>query len=456
MDIKEYIKVVHNGNPHWFVDEVKHFENQKRILDVIEKKKYLDGQHNILSREVENYNGKPYEPRKVVLQYGKQIVNLQTTYLLKNPITITGNDNLVSDLKSVYKRGKYDKIDFDILNRIVKFGNGYEYVYVDEVGNIRSKIIETENGFPIYNDELEMVSFLEYYESLESEWFIVYYPDRVEKWTTLGDGELKMVSQFKNVSGLPIHYKSENEMVSCFGKSDLDDFINIIDSMEDLLSKFSDSFYKFHNPIPVVIGQQLKGEGLNPHIVGQGINLDDGADFKMVSNELNHTAFEVIYKTLKQELLNISSTPAISMNSAEISNLSETSMKILYQLADMKAGINEKYLREGMEKRFEKIVMLLNRMGKLYTEEDMDTMDIVFHYARPVNEGELIDNIVKLHSVGAISTESIIDLAPYLNNTKQELERIAKEKVNQQSVEETESETESVSNVDNAEVDSVE
>src|SRR5690606_16314253 len=255
--------------------------------------------------------------------------------------------------------------------------------------------------------------------------------------------------------GLPIHYKSENEMVSCFGKSDLDDFINIIDSMEDLLSKFSDSFYKFHNPIPVVIGQQLRGEGLNPHIVGQGINLDDGADFKMVSNELNHTAFEVIYKTLKQELLNISSTPAISMNSTEISNLSETSMKILYQLADMKAGINEKYLREGMEKRFEKIVMLLNRMGKSYTEEDMDTLDIVFHYARPVNESELIDNIVKLHSVGAISTESIIDLAPYLNNTKQELERIAKEKVNQQSVEETESVSESVSNVDNVEVDNV-
>lgn len=78
-------------------------------------------------------------------------------------------------------------------------------------------------------------------------------------------------------------------------QNDLDDFINIIDAMEDLLlSKFSDSFYKFHNPIPVVIGQQLKGEGLNPHIVGGGITLDDNADFKFAHGELNHQAFDTI------------------------------------------------------------------------------------------------------------------------------------------------------------------
>src|SRR5690606_22514596 len=182
--------------------------------------------------------------------------------------------------------------------------------------------------------------------------------------------------------GLPIHYKSENEMVSCFGKSDLDDFINIIDAMEDLLSKFSDSFYKFHNPIPVVIGQQLRGEGLNPHIVGGGINLDDGADFKMVSNQLNHQAFEMIYKTLKQELINIASIPAVSLNAADVSNLSETSMKILYQLADMKAGINEKFMRDGMVKRFEKIARLLGKLGKQHEEEMIESLDMVFHYSR--------------------------------------------------------------------------
>ena len=83
MNLKEYIKTVHNGNSFWFVDEVSHFENQKRILDTIEKKKYLDGKHAISNKVVENYNGKPYEQRAILLQYAKLIVNLETTYLLK-------------------------------------------------------------------------------------------------------------------------------------------------------------------------------------------------------------------------------------------------------------------------------------------------------------------------------------------------------------------------------------
>lgn len=427
MNIQEYIKIVHDGNCEWFTDEVNNYVNQKRILDVIRKREYLDGKHAILNRGVENYNGLPYEPRKVVLQYGKKVIELETTYLLKNPLTVTGEEEIVADFKKVYKRGKYDKVDFDILNHIVKYGNAYEYVYVNSKGNIQSKLIQPENAFPIYNDELDMIAFVEYYTSLEADYYVVYYEEKVEKYSTVGYSELRLISSFNNVSGLPIHYKNYNEMNLVFGKSDLDDFINIIDAMEDILSKFSDSFYKHHNPIPVVIGQQLVGEGLNPHIVGGGIVLDDDADFKMVSNELNQQAFEVIYKTLKQELINISSTPAVSLNNADVSNLSETSMKILYQLADMKAGINEKYMREGLEQRFEKIAMLLNRLGKSYDEDIIDSLNVVFHYARPVNETDVIDNIVKLHNIGAISIESVLDIAPLITDSHRELERIKKQ-----------------------------
>ncbi|MGX1826577.1 phage portal protein, partial [Heyndrickxia sporothermodurans] len=295
-------------------------------------------------------------------------------------------------------------------------------------GDIKSKVIQSENGYPIYNDELEMIAFVEYYTSLNADYYVVYYEDSVTKYSTMGDGELKVVGEHNNVSGLPIHYKTDNELDASFGKSDLDDFINIIDAMEDLLSKFSDSFYKFHNPIPVVIGQQLKGEGLNQHIVGGGITLDDNADFKMVSNEINHQAFESIFNTLMQQLINIASVPAVALNASDVSNLSEMSMRMLYHLADMKAGINERYLREGLEQRNEKIVALLNKMGKSYDEDTFETLDIMFHYARPVNETEVIDNLVKMYEVGAISLESLIEISPYVSNQHQELERILESK----------------------------
>src|SRR5690606_9165388 len=113
-------------------------------------------------------------------------------------------------------------------------------------------------------------------------------------------GDLRLTGRYDNLSGLPIVYHHQNELDATLGRSELDDWISILDSMEDLISKYTDSFYKFMNPIPVAVGQQLKGEGLPTQIIGGGITLDDGSDFKLVSNGLDYRSFETIYRTLLQ------------------------------------------------------------------------------------------------------------------------------------------------------------
>ncbi len=194
--------------------------------------------------------------------------------------------------------------------------------------------------------------------------------------------------------------------------------------MEDLLSKFADSFYKHHNPIPVVIGQQLKGDGLPTNVVGAGLVLDDGSDFKMVSNQLDYKSFETIYKTLMTTLLDISSVPGVSMGKVDISNLSEVSIKLLFSLADIKASMNEKYMREGMEERFDKIRKLLELKGKRISDDAYDTLGIVFQYARPQSAKEIIDNLKVLSDMGAISIESILEHSPYTTDVVQEMGRL--------------------------------
>ncbi|MEK4946559.1 phage portal protein [Carnobacterium sp. FSL W8-0810] len=432
MDLNEYIKINHNDNPLWFTEEVKQFHHQKRVLEVIKTKKYLNGKHAIMDRVVEQYNGQPYQPKKILLQYGSLILNLSQTYLLGNRLTITGSEDVAKEMKRVYKKGQYDDVDFRLLGNMIKFGDAYEILFVDSKSKaIKSKVIENENAYPVYDDEGELVSFIEHYVAGEeaNEYFILFSETEVQKYSTIGTGKLHLISKSKNAGGLPIHYHNVNEINPLFGKSDLDDFAGIIDQMEDILSKFSDSFYKHHNAIPVITGQQLTGGGINPHIVGGGLQLDDDADFKLVSVNLNEKAFETIYNTLKQELLNISSTPAVSLNNSDVSNLSETSMKILFTLADMKGKMNEKYLRNGLESRFEKVFELLNRKGIEFTEDDRDSLDVVFNYSKPQNETEIIDNLVSLKGIGAISNETAIEINPYISNTAQELERLNVSKV---------------------------
>ncbi|WP_273484727.1 phage portal protein [Desulforamulus ruminis] len=431
MNLQEYINNIHDGKVDWFVSECNSYYHMSRINKIIDIKEYLNGSHSILNRPAEKWNGKTFEPRRIVLQYAKTVLNFSTSYLLKNPVTISGQEADVKVMKQIYKQGKFNRTDLDIMDKMVKYGAVYEYCFIDRDGKIKSKLINPEDSYPIYNEQGQMICFLEHYTTdYNVSYYNIFTDSTVQKWTNAG-GDLNFLGEFHNPSGLPVVYKNLNEMDNTAGRSDLEDFINIIDNMEDLISKYTDSIYKFLNPIPIVIGQKLNiknNQGEIPtNLVGIGLNLDDGSDMKFVHGQLDFESFESVWKVLKQALLDVSNTPAVSMNNTDISNLSEVSIKLLFSLADIKAGLNERYIREGFEQRFNKIEKLLKLQG---IEIDSDDIEIVFQYARPLNESDIIDNIKTLRELGVMSLQSSIENCPMIYDIGSEMERLGKENVN--------------------------
>ncbi|WP_449355595.1 phage portal protein [Virgibacillus natechei] len=420
--LDDYIKDKHKGQPRWFIDEVKSFKNQERIREANGIRDYLSGEHNILKRENYEYNGEVFEPRKIVMQYAKTLLDFQRTYLLANPITLTGVEEVVEKLNKVNNKGKYKRINKKILDKVLKYGEVYEYVY-KEGRTIKSKIIDTSEGFPIYNSENVMIGFIEAYVHDGIEYYTVFSEDTVESYK-FENNRIVMTARNANLTGLPIAYVNENEISDVNGRSDLEDWITILDAMEDLVSKYQDTVYKFMNPIPVVTGQQLKGEGLPADIVGGGMNLDDGATFRFEGNQLDSDSFESLYKKHMQSLLDISNTPAVSMNKADISNLSEVSIKMMFSLANTKASINEQIMQEGIESRHDRIRTLLGYDGIQFNDEDYDTIDMQFTYNMPSNDTEVIENLKGLREMNGISVESMLEKSPYSYDTNVEMERL--------------------------------
>lgn len=421
--LQEYIKSKYDNASDWFIEEVKSISNQQRVLDVMSKKEYLNGSHKIKQRTSYKYNGKEFTPRRIVLQYAKTLLSFQQNYLLGNPITFTGNEKVVSEYLKVNKKGKYDRLNQKILDKVLKYGQVAEYVYIDN-GVIKSKLIDSSEGYPVYDHENHLIAFIEAYANDGIEYYTVFTDKYVDKYDNEG-GTLRLVDRKVSLSGLPIVYHNDNELSDVEGRSELDDWIEILDSMEDLISKCTDSFYKFIDPIFVTKGQTLKGESLPSEVIGKGINLDDGADADFVSNKLDYKSFETIYKTLLQALLDTSSTPAVSMNKTDVSNLSEVSIRLLFSLANVKAGLNEQYIREGIEQRNEKVRKLLSLQGVTFDDESFDTLDFVFHYNMPSNDKETIENLEKLEGMGAISLETILAKNPYVNDVASELKRLS-------------------------------
>lgn len=428
MEIDQFVLENYDGKPDWFVDYVNETSNQMRIMDVVDKKEYLAGIHPILKRPNEKFNGKEFVPRKIVLQYARQLLVFQTSYLVGSPITLTGNEKVVNAVSQIYKQGQYSKVDFDVVHSVNRFGNAYEYVFLNKDRQVRSKIIDAADSYPVITDDNEYVAFVESWTTGNVTYYYVYFSDRVEKYNDAG-GSLNHIGTFKNISGLPVIYKNENPLDTVFGRSELDDYKSIIDSMEDLISKSIDSFYKYMQGIPVVTGQRLTNEQLPTEIIGGGLVLDSDASFEFKQNLFDHEAFATLYKHLMMSLMDVSSTPSVAMGKVDVSNLSEMSLKLLYTLTNLKALMTERYIRGSMMERFERFRRLLEIQGERFDDEEWNTLDVVFKYAQPVSEKDVIENLTKLRAMSAISTESILSHSPYTNDVASELKRLANEKL---------------------------
>ncbi|QDH19783.1 phage portal protein [Saccharibacillus brassicae] len=419
----------------WFVEYCGDYQQQNRVMDIVNKKLYLAGEHAILNKRFTTLDKDIHIPNKIVLQYAKQLLTYATSFLIGNKITLSGNERVVEEFRKIYKTSDYDKKDFDLVHNVNKFGNAYEYVWIKpgQARKISSKIIDPADSFPVYGHEGEYVAFVEHYVSGNVSYYNVYYPDRVQKYSNAG-GSLMLKNTFSNLSGLPVVYRNDNPLDSRYGRSDLEDYMTILDSLELLLTKSVISYYSFISGIPVITGQRLfdkkaykDAEGLDRNVVGEGLQLDSDSTFKFESNEISHEAFEKLYKTLMTSLLDVASVPAVAMGKADVSNLSEISIKLMYSMASIRARVTEKYIKESMRVRFDKIRTLLEYKGITFSDEEYESLDITFTHSIPQSETDIISNLKTLREMGAMSIESVVTNSPYTSDTNSELQKLQSE-----------------------------
>lgn len=416
--IDKYIHDVYNNDVLWFTHEVDKTINMHRISKVFSLKEYLAGKHKVLGREDMKFKDKEFKVKKLILNNAKTILNFHTTYLLGNPLSLVGSENLVNIIEDIYRRGNYSDVDFKLLDKIIKFGDGYEYIYKED-GIIKSKVIASEDGYPVFDDSGEYIAFIEHWTNIDNiSYYNVYYYDRVEEWSNEG-GTTYLIAKYKNLSGLPIHYFGISDEDERFGSGLLENIIPVLDEIEDLLSKMGDSIYTLSlNPLLLTLGQAIEGTVSND-AVGFNVALENGSDMKYVNAEMDYNTIKYYLDTLQNNLNMCAYMPSILGGNGNIANVSEVSLKLLYQLADVYAMLSEKTMKAGFVKRFEVFRKMLG--NKIDKEE---YIDVAFNYARPQNASELLDNIRKQFDMEAISKRSIIEKSPLTFDVDQELNRL--------------------------------
>ena len=414
-----YIEKQYGNNPRWFEEEVNQGNHSQRISEVINNRDYLSGRHKVLLRQDSQYKGKQLIVNKTIINYAKTVIKFHNTYLLGKPTALSCSDETtLKTFNDIYRLGQYATVDYEIIDRVNKFGDAYEAIYVDN-GVIKSKVLDNACSYPVYDDMGNYISFIEYWTDVYTaiSFWNVYYPTYVEHWDNEG-GELRLVSTDRSV-GLPIHYHNFNDEDYNFGKSLLDDIRPILDDLEDIISKMGDSIYvNTLNPMPVAIGQRIESS-IPADATGYVLNLDVG-DFKYASCSMDYNTIKLYLDNLKQFLNDVACMPSVLGSSTNIANISEVSMQILLMMANVFADENKKWLNIGFKERFRMFQKILGMQG---IKVDSD-VDVIYNVSMPVASTEMIANLKALQEMGAISRETIMEKTEYITDVDVEKKRL--------------------------------
>lgn len=419
-----YIEKQYGNNPRWFEEEVNQGNHAQRISEVINNRDYLSGRHKVLLRQDSQYKGKQLIVNKTIINYAKTVIKFHNTYLLGKPVQLSCSDeNTLKTFSDIYRLGQYSTVDYEIIDRVNKFGDAYEAVYVDN-GVIKSKVLDNACSYPVYDDIGEYISFIEYWTDAYTNisFWNVYYPTYVEHWDNEG-GELRLVSTDKSV-GLPIHYHNFNDEDYNFGVALLNDIRPIMDALEDTMAKMSDSIYvNVLNPMPVAIGQRIESS-IPSDAVGFVMNLDVG-DFKYANCSLDYNSIKLYLDNMKQFLNDVACMPSVLGSSTNIANISEVSMQILLMMANVYADENKKWLNIGFQERFDMFKKILDMQGISVNGD----VEVIYNVSMPVASTEMIANLKALQEMGAISRETIMEKTEYVSDVDAEKKRLEGENV---------------------------
>lgn len=409
----------------WFQTEIKKLRYTDRINRVMGIDEYLRREHKVLQLPSFEFKEHTFEPTKLILQTLKSIIKFHSSYIVGTPISITGDKEFVSFLNTIYKKGGYQKTDLELAKDLITYGDTFEYVYLDDKGNIRSKIIRNKDSYPIYNRMGEYISFVEYWkdEDTRKDHYIVYYPDMVEIY----EGN-KLIDTKANLTGLPIWYSSmDKSKYDKFGDPFPLDLISVMDTIEILLSKLDSAVNTLSlNPLGVVSGQRIDSS-IPTNIVGAVMNLEDGSKFEWANAQMDRESIKLELDYVIQQFYAIACVPASIMGQSNVANVSETSITMLYQQTDNFARQYIASLTEGFSQRLEYIRKLMEYNNQSVSDEVFDTINFVFNVSRPVDNAADMENMQIQYNCGAISRQTIIDRSPYTTDTALELKRIADE-----------------------------
>lgn len=402
------------------VQIIQHYETN--ILFKLKKwKRYYDGKHDITQKTVTDVN-KPCN--RIITNYCSDIVANYQGYLTGVNVTYSSKDD-ITEIREILNYNDVVTEDNELLKNALIYGCSYELNYLDEAGQQRFKVLNSEECIPIYDNSLnnELLYLIRYYKTntldINSDYIIEVYSSESIKtyksstyWNSL-QLEDEVLHYYGQVPVTVFYLNSDK--VSIFDK-----VISLQDAYNTLLSAEVDDFEAFCDAYLVLKGVTADDTDIATMKENRVLLLDDTASAEYLNKSISDTQIENMLKNIEDKIHQIAKSP--NFNDDGFSATSGIALR--YKLVGFENVASN--IVSNMTKALQRRIELICAITSLTSDEAVwRDVDIIFTRNLPIDTLSLAQEINQLR--GLVSQKTLLSMLPYIDDTDAELEQLKEE-----------------------------
>lgn len=396
--------------------------------------KYYHAENDILKRKMDT--GKPNN--RIAHGFARYITNMATGYFMGEGIRHELDDEeFKKRLTGVLSQNNTKDIAFEVAKEMSKKGIAFELLYMDENGDIRFRKFDGESFIPVYSTSVgeflefairiwqeediitgEAISYAEVYTKTE----LITYRKEQDKYR-----EIERDFHLFNDVPVIVYWNNAEQ------KGDYEDVITLIDAYDKAQSDTANDFEYFTDAYLVIVGAAggiVKVDG-NSDEEGDAIRtlrqervllLDEKGQAEWLIKQINDTAVENYKNRIYNDLFFLAQVPALTDESFA-GNLSGVAIRYKLIGLEQLATIKENKFLAAYRKKLRLITEQLNK--KYNRQFNADEVEIIF-------DRNMIHNMMEAATIaatlnGITSRETLLSTLPFVQDVKEEMEKIRKE-----------------------------
>lgn len=387
-------------------------------------KNYYDGKQAILNK---SYTDASKPCNRTVTNYCKNIVDSYCGYLASPGYISYSSDNDIEEIMNILRYNDYQAEDSDFLLNALIYGVACELMYIDNLGQVRFKLINPTQCFGVYDDSLtgDLMYFVRMYKA--SEWddtdtynVDVYSDYSIKHYTMSGrNGYLTFVAEEPHYFGqcpANIFYLPDE-------KSIFDCIISLQDAANELLSNEIDDYSAFCDAYLTLIGVDAEAEDIAAMKENRVLVLPDGANASWLTKAANDAQIENLLKRIHENIYRTAACPDFSSESF-VGGVS-SGIAIRYRLTGMETRAGK--ICAEMKKALQRRVEIICSIASLKLGEEV-FRDIRIDCRRNIPE-DLSTTITMINNLkGTVSDATLLSQIPFISDVNAEIEAVQKQK----------------------------